>query len=247
MKRIIITAVAAILATAGAQASTIQFEFTGASVSPTITDVEGLVTSVSDLSAVNQGTWATTGDVADRGTATGDVFSGNTAAGTGTSAGGGWRSGSAVTGAPGDADLSPSSTVNRTAYFGFTVTPAQNVVIESLSMDFWKPSNTADRGISVWYNYGGDFNTNSREAGWFRVLSTTTVGAQAVNFRFDIESMDGTSTGNPIEFRFYNINGSTNSELRYDNITLNVIPEPATAGIMLLALAGIGLKRRAMK
>jgi len=229
-------------------ATIVNFPFTTGSLAPTITNPDGLIASVTDLSQTGLSTWTTTSAVTNRSQAAGDVASDSVTIGLGTSSVGAWRSGGSAAGSPGTANLQTPSTVDRSQYFGFTITPSQEVVLQSLAMDFWKPSDSSNRGFSIWYSYGGDFNTNSREAGWFQVLSTTTVGAQAVRFSLDIAALDGSATSSPVEFRFYSIS-STNNELRYDNVSLSVaaVPEPGVqlaAGLAVLTAWGARWQRR---
>ncbi len=128
-----------------------------------------------------------------------------------------------------------------TRYIQFTLAPESGTTISlsSITLDAAKGGTSSTRSFRLGYSTDGF--TTATDLGGADFGSTP--GAWAFgNFSFDVSAITALqTTSNTVTFRLFGKVPGDNTQIGYDNITINgsVVPEPAS--LALLGLGGLGL------
>lgn len=132
-----------------------------------------------------------------------------------------------------------------TSYFEFTLTPQAGLKfdLENIQFDFGAGGTSTPRSVRVRYSFddGATFTTAGDAT-----APTVTSQYQRFTFALSDQNVALNETTSPVRFRFLVAVPTTGNDIRMDNLTINgsAIPEPATAGICVLAGATTLLRRR---
>lgn len=140
------------------------------------------------------------------------------------------------------------TTMNASRYVSFNLTMNSSIEpafaqLEGIRFNLASAGTSAPRGVEVTYRIGTSGN--------FTSLGGTAVPVNAANqyglFTFNLPTSATLSPGDVIEFRLLGYAPDSGAGLRFDNVRITAIPEPAVLSVAGLAIGSFALLRRRRK